>query len=202
MKWKNCGAQEMRVDEFSIHKLRESHVTIQELTSQIQELQERVNYMNDSREFQDIDSICSGKLSHVPSQPAVFPSPRSMLSRDQSLRSDTWNLSGTQGNVLGNPRTAMDSSQTPHQGILHTANPSAIGAIPVQVSTGRPVARGEEPIRSTVPMPSFARGPSTMNAFSPAEQPQKSMADQQRLQISELHFDKFPTPSTFSCWKM
>ena len=28
------------------------------------------------------------------------------------------------------------------------------------------------------------------------------MADQQRLQISELHFEKFRTPSTFSCWKI
>ena len=26
-------------------------------------------------------------------------------------------------------------------------------------------------------------------------------ADQQRLQISYLHFDKFPTPATFACWK-
>ena len=25
---------------------------------------------------------------------------------------------------------------------------------------------------------------------------------QQRLQISDLHFDKFPTPATFSCWKI
>ena len=23
-----------------------------------------------------------------------------------------------------------------------------------------------------------------------------------RLQISELHFDKFPTPTTFGCWKI
>ena len=36
-------AQELRVDEFSVQKLRESHDTIQRLTSQIQELQERVN---------------------------------------------------------------------------------------------------------------------------------------------------------------
>ena len=28
------------------------------------------------------------------------------------------------------------------------------------------------------------------------------MADQERLQISEIHFDKFPTLSTFSCWKI
>ena len=27
-------------------------------------------------------------------------------------------------------------------------------------------------------------------------------ADQQWLQISDLHFDKFPTPATFACWKI
>ena len=27
-------------------------------------------------------------------------------------------------------------------------------------------------------------------------------ADQQRLQISDLHCDKFPTPATFACWKI
>ena len=41
-----------------------------------------------------------------------------------------------------------------------------------------------------------------MNSFFPAEGPQNYMADQQRLQISELHFYKFATPSTFSCWKI
>ena len=28
------------------------------------------------------------------------------------------------------------------------------------------------------------------------------VADQQRLQISDLHFDKFPAPATFACWKI
>ena len=27
-------------------------------------------------------------------------------------------------------------------------------------------------------------------------------ADQQRLQISDLHFDKSPSPATFACWKI
>ena len=27
-------------------------------------------------------------------------------------------------------------------------------------------------------------------------------ADQQRLQISDLHFDKFPTPATSACWEI
>ena len=37
----------------------------------------------------------------------------------------------------------------------------------------------------------FARKPSTMNSFSPAEIPQNSMADQQIMQLSELQSDKF-----------
>ena len=36
-------AQEMQIDEFSGYELRESHATMQELTSRIQELQERMN---------------------------------------------------------------------------------------------------------------------------------------------------------------
>ena len=87
--------------------------------------------------------MCSGKLSHVPSQLAVVPSPRS-LSRDRSMPLDTWNLSGTQGNVFGNPRHILDPSRMPYQGILHTMNQSATGGITVQRSTRRLVARGEE----------------------------------------------------------
>ena len=51
-------------------------------------------------------------------------------------------------------------------------------------------------------MPMSAGRPSTMNSFLPAEVPQNSMAGQQRLLISEFQFDKFPKPSTFSCWKI
>ena len=80
----------MRIDEFSMHKLRESHATIQELTSQIQELQERMNYMNDSGEYHDVEPICSGNFSHVPSRPAIVPSLDGMLGRDPSLRHDAW----------------------------------------------------------------------------------------------------------------
>ena len=73
----------MRIDDFSRNALRESHASIQELTSQIQEFKERMNYMSDSREFQDVESICSGNLCHVPSQLAIVPSLGRMLSRDQ-----------------------------------------------------------------------------------------------------------------------
>ena len=75
----------MRIDEISSHELRESQAVIQELTSRMKELQDGVNFMNDSGEFQDAESICGGKLSHVPSQRAVIPSPCATLTRDQSL---------------------------------------------------------------------------------------------------------------------
>ena len=51
--------QEMRIDECSKQALRESQTTKKELTSQIH----RVNSMNDSREFQAVESIWSGGLS-------------------------------------------------------------------------------------------------------------------------------------------
>ena len=38
--------------------------------------------------------------------------------------------------------------------------------------------------------------------FSGGDSSKNYGADQQRLQISDLHFDKFPTPATFACWKI
>ena len=51
-------------------------------------------------------------------------------------------------------------------------------------------------------MPTFPRRPSTMSSSFPVDIPQNSMVGQQRQQIAELQFDKFPTPSTFLCWKI
>ena len=43
-------------------------------------------------------------------------------------------------------------------------------------------------------------GPSAKNSviFSGGDSSKNHGADQQRLQISDLHFDKFPTPATFA----
>ena len=169
-------AQELRVDKFSVQNLRQSHGTIQRLTSQMQELQEQINYLNASGEFQEVESNYSGKFSHVPSQPARISSPRSMLSCDKRLQPETWNLSGPQENVFVNPRSRFESSQTPCRGILHSTTPSAAGEAPALISTGRFVAREEERIGSTI-------------------------VGQQRQEISELQFDKFRTPQSFLCWK-
>ena len=119
-----------------------------------------------------------------------------MSSRDQSLRSDTWNLSGTQGNVFGNPRAVIDSSQTPYHGILHSWNQSPAGENPVRESTGRLFAKSEEQFRGTVLLPS------TVSSFFPAEEPQNYVADPQRLQISSFILINSPTHSTLSSWKI
>ena len=42
-----------------------------ELSGRLQELQNEVNCMNDSKDFQDAESVRSGN-SHVTSQPGVF----------------------------------------------------------------------------------------------------------------------------------
>ena len=47
-------------------------------------------------------------------------------------------------------------------------------------------------------------GPSAKDSviFSGVDYSKDYGADQQRLQISDLHFDKFPAPATFACWKI
>ena len=122
----------------------------------------------------------SGRLSYVPSQPAI-PSSRSMLSRDKRSPLDTWDTSGSQATFFGNQVSTFDSSQNHHQGIHHRTTPRG-----TESASGRLVARDEERIKGTIPMPTFARRPSTMSSFSPVNIPQNSRVGQQRQQISEL----------------
>ena len=53
-------------------------------------------------------------------------------------------------------------------------------------------------------MPMSEKWSSTMNSFSflPAEIPHNSVLGQQELQLFELQFDQFPTPSSFVYWKI
>ena len=194
-------AQELRVDEFSAQKLRESHETVQRLTSQMLEMQKQMNSMNGSGDFQEVES---NQLSYVPSQPAAIPSYCSMLSLDKRLPIDTWNTSGSQENVLGNQFSTVDSSQNHHQEIHHCTTPRERERISSTSGVGTWIcsARDEERIKGTIPMPPFATRPSTMSSFLPVDIPQSSMVGQQRQQKSEPQFFKFPTPSTFLCWKI
>ena len=141
-------AQELRVDKVSVQKLRENHETIQKLSSQLQEMQEQMNSMTDSGEFQEVESNYSGRLSYVSSQPAAIPRSRSWLSRDKRLPSDTWNTSGLQDNVFGNQCSTFVSSQNHYQGIHHSTTQGATGSVPLHIGTTTLVARDEDLTRA------------------------------------------------------
>ena len=81
--------QSATFDTIARRKLVEDQDTIPELIGKIQELQNEINCMNDSKDFQDAESVRNGH-SHVASQPVCFPSypiSEEMLSRSLGMSS-------------------------------------------------------------------------------------------------------------------
>ena len=118
-----------------------------------------------------------------------FVSPR----RKEGLP-DIWETPGKSGNVFAIPQA---SSTAPYPQEL---NPwRKIIEEPIHMSTAEKSERPErdQDLRCQ-------SGPSAKDSviFSGGDSSKNYGADQQRLQISDLHFDKFPTPATFSCWKI
>ena len=109
-------------DTICENKLVEDRDTVLELTGKIQELQDKVYCINDSRDFQDAESVRSGQ-SHVTSQPVSFP-PHPVrggtLSRSLGMPSrkngppSIWDTHGMSGNVFANP-TAPSSAPYPQE---------------------------------------------------------------------------------------
>ena len=116
-----------------------------------------------------------------------------MLSRNDKPP-DIWNTHGISGNVLVNPPA---SSSSPYPGGF---NPW-ISDVTEDTS---PHVASERQNPDTALDPRCQSGPSARNSVIPGEGgfSKNYEADQQRLQISELRFDKFPTPTTFACWKI
>ena len=182
--------------------LVEDRDIILELTGKIQEFQNEVNCMNDLRDFQDAESVRSVQ-SHVTSQPVSFPPhpiPGGMLSRCIGMPSrregppSIWDTHGISGNVFANPAA---SSKAPYPQEL---NPwSSQMSEPIHSSTAE---KGEN--QTQVQDQRCQSGPSAKNSviFSGGDSSNNYGADEQRLQISDLRFDKFPTPATFACWKI
>ena len=87
--------------------------------------------LNDSGEFQEVESNHSGSL-RSPVKPAVIPSSCSMRSRE-CLPLDTWNTSGPQEHVFGNQFSTVDSSRNHYQRIHHSMTPGDTGSVPVHI---------------------------------------------------------------------
>ena len=195
--------QSSTFDTIARRKLVKYRDTILELTGKIQKLQNEINCMNDSRDFQDAESVRSGH-SHVTSQPVFFslhPDPGGMPSRSAGNAvaatdgpPSIWDTYGLSGNVFANP---MASSSAPHPQEL---NPWSSGrAEPIHSSTAEKNGN-QTPVQDQ----RCQSGPSAKNSVIPSEGDSSKNygADQQRLQISILHFDKFNTPATLACWKI
>ena len=95
------------------HLVRKNPIfgSIFELSGRVQELQNEVNCMNDSKDFQDAESIRSGN-SHVTSRPVSFPAhpiPEGMLRhsfvspRRKEEPPSIWDTHGISGNFFANP---------------------------------------------------------------------------------------------------
>ena len=185
----------------------ESQKTIMNLSGRLQELQNEVNLMNDSKDFMDAESTCSGNL-HVTSPPGLFPKhppfegllkPAFISQRQDEEPPNIWDTSGISGNVFAHPQA---SSSAPYPQELNSSKWN-----PWRETTEEPIHKSIAEKSGRPKQDSDLRcqsGPSARNSvlFSGGDSSKNYGADQQRLQISDLHFDKFPTPATFSCWKI
>ena len=193
--------QSSTFDTIARRKLIEDQNTIFELSGRVQELQNEANCMNDSEDFQDAESVRSGNF-HVTSRPVSFPPypiPEGMLRHSfvshsrREGRPSIWDTNGISGNVFANPHA---SSSAPYPQELNQWNSSI--EEPLHSST---VDKSERPEQNQDLR--CQSGPSAKDSviFSGGDSSKNYGADQQRLQVLDLHFDKFPTPATFACWK-
>ena len=194
--------QSSTFDTLARRKLIDDQNTILELSGRVQELQNEVNCMNDSKDFQDAESVRSGN-SHVTSRPVSFPPhpiPEGLLrpSFVSPCRKEgppsIWDTHGISGNVFANPHP---SSSAPYPQELNQWNSSI--EEPLHSST---VEKSERPEQNRDLR--CQSGPSAKDSviFSGGDSSKNYGADQQRLQISDLHFDKFLTPATFARLKI
>ena len=164
-----------------------------ELSGRLQELQNEVNCMNDFKDFQDAESVRNGN-AHVTSQPRLFPKHPAfegllrlsfVSPRRKEGPPNIWDTPGISGNVFANPQASSLWKKTIDE--------------PLHMSTAEKSDRPErnQDLRCQ-------SGPSAKDSviFSGGDYSKNNGADQQRLQISDLNFDKFPTPAPFACWKI
>ena len=190
--------QSSTFDTIARRRLVEDQDTILELTGKIQELQNEINCMNDSRDFKDAESVRSGH-SHVTSQLVSFPPhpvPGGMLCRSTGVPSRKdgppciWDTHGISGNVFAGP---VVSSTAPYPQEL---NPWSSGV--------------SEPIHSSMAEKDENKTP-VQDHRCPDRQP-KIQSSQVRETLQRImgqtnndcrsQIDKFTTPSTFACWKI
>ena len=126
------------------------------------------------------------------------PDPEGMLSRSLGMPSrnngppSIWDTHGISGHVFANP-TASSSAPYPQESNPWSCRVSEHTSLHVMSESQTPAQ--DQRCQSR---------PSARNSVIPCEggSSKNYGADQQRLQISDPHFDKFSTAATFACWKI
>ena len=105
-----------------------------------------------------------------------------------------WDTHGISGNVFANPHASLSAPYPQELNPWGTTIEEPLHISAAEKSE-RPEQNQDQRCQS---------GPSAKNSviFSGGDSSKNYGTDQQRLQISDLHFDKFPTPATFACWKI
>ena len=160
--------------------------------------------MNDSKDFRDVSRFAveihtlpvhlDYSLGHLPFEGLLKPA--FIISQRQTKEPpNIRDTSGKSGNVFAHPQTSLSA---PYPQEFNSTWRKTIEE-PIHMSTAEKSGRPErdQDLRCQ-------SGPSAKDSviFSGGDSSKNFGADQQRLQISDLHFDKFPTPATFACWKI
>ena len=173
-----------------------------ELTDKIQELQNEINCMNDSRDFQDAEPVRSGN-SHDTSQPVSSPTSSNSW---RNAKPFLWNAEPQRWAVkyLGHAwyiRKRFCKSSRVFYSTLSAGSESMEFRKRRADSLINSGKEWEANTSSRSEMPVWTVSQQFCHPLV-RETLKNCGADQQRLQISDLHFDKFTTPATFLCWKI
>ena len=193
--------QSSAFDTIARRKFVEDQNTMLELSDRVQEFQNGVNCMNDSKDFQDAESICSGN-SHVTSRPVSFPPhpiPEGMLrhsfvtpSRREGPPS-IWDTHGISANVFCKSRCVIISTLSTRIASMEFIHRRAA---PFVHSGGKWKTRTRS--RSEMPVWTVSQRFSHLQwrrLFKELWSRPTTTAD------FGSSFRQFPTPATFACWK-
>ena len=220
MTWKNWRGFKLRIDE---KRLIENQGTINDLMAKIQEQQNEVNCMNETRIFlQMLNESVQNRLCHNHS--ALFPlnpkhlNPRHLNPRHLNPKTPQHLNTSTPEPymILGDCQAAMIGHQI--FGIRRVfrernyVSPPASSSSPYpgrfnpwfsNVTKNTLTASNEWTTKSTHNFGSDKSVRTVSQTFIRSKERifSKDSGADQRLQISDFHFDKFTTPPTFACWR-
>ena len=143
-----------RTDEFML-KRKKNLPTLNQLSSQIRTLQDKVNVLSEEKELYDPETASSSGMSHVPSQSPRTPSPRCTLGLDSGLPHYR-NSMDISGNVFESLfAQERISPSIPSNSNKDLADEYCEGVPRVAMRHGEGLRR--EPQSSTKPTPRFSR---------------------------------------------